>query len=147
MTLVNKVALVSLIALASASAQNPKPPDAKQRLWAAIGVSKPLYQLAEIEKLSVDFVVVNENGGAVDPGIGSSHLFINGVEPNDWSFVIINGIRSSNFYSLTPGEVLSFGYQLGPRYFAKPGIYVVRWEVGGVRSPDITFRVLPAPKP
>lgn len=113
------------------------------KLWVAIGVAQPVYQLAETAKLQVSFAVVNDGDAIADPGIGSSHLFINGTEPNDWSFVINNGIRSAYFTALPPGQVLSFGYQLGPRYFATPGIYTVRWQVGDFRSPEITFRVMP----
>ena len=115
----------------------------QSKLWVAIGVAQPIYQLAETAKLQVSFVVVNDGDKIADPRIGSSHLFINGTEPSDWSFVINNGIRSSYFTALPPGEILSFGYQLGPRYFSKPGVYTVHWQVGTFRSPDMTFRVMP----
>ena len=117
-----------------------KPP---AKLWVAIGVGRPVYHLAETATLQVSFVVVNDGAAIADPGIGSSRLFINGTEPNDWSFVINNGIRSSDFTALPPGQVFSFGYELGPRYFATPGIYTIRWQVGEFRSPEMTFRVVP----
>src|SRR5258708_24262962 len=75
--------------------------------------------------------------------IESSHLFVNGVEPKDWSFVIGNGLRNSYFKALPPGQILSFGYQLGPRYFSTPGIYSVRWEGPTYKSAEVTFRVMP----
>ena len=111
------------------------------KLWCAVGVAKPIYQLAETAKLQVSFVVVNDGDAIADPEIGSSHLFINGVEPSDWDFVINNGIRSAA--ALPEGEVLSFGYELGPRYFAAPGIYTVRWQLESCRSAEMTFRVMP----
>jgi hypothetical protein len=111
--------------------------------WIAIGVAQPVYRLADVAKLQVSFVVVNDGDAAADPGIGSSQLFINDIEPRDWRIVINNGIRSPSFTALPPGEVLSFSYQLGPRYFTKPGVYRVRWKAGSVQSPEITFRVLP----
>ena len=116
---------------------------AQPKLWIGIAVSKPAYSIDETARLQVFFAVVNDGESVVNPGIGSSHLFINGVEPQDWSFVINNGLRTPQFTALQPGDVLSFGYQLGPRYFAKPGQYVLRWQVGTFRSAETTFRVLP----
>ena len=48
-----------------------------------------------------------------------------------------------NLRVLPPGHVLSFGYMLGERYFAKPGIYTVRWWGDKFKAEPITFRVLP----
>jgi hypothetical protein len=84
----------------------------RPKLWVAIGVAQPVYHLAEIAKLQLSFAVVNDGNAVADPGIGSSHLFINGKEPDDWEIVINNGPRSDYFTALPPGEVLSFGYQL-----------------------------------
>jgi hypothetical protein len=91
----------------------------------------------------MSFAVVNDGVSTVDPNIESSHLFINGVEPKDWAFVIHNGIRGSSFYALPPGQTLQFGCLLGPRYFLKPGVYTVRWEGEDFKSQDLTFRVVP----
>ena len=121
-----------------ASQVKPQP-----RLWVAIGVAQPLYQLAETARLQVSFVVVNDGDAVADPGVGSSHLFINDIEPSDWRIVINNGLRTSSFTALPPGEVLSFEYELGPRYFATPGVYRVRWQVGNFRSPETTFLQMP----
>ena len=115
----------------------------QSKLWIAIGVAQPIYQLRETDRLQVSFVIVNDGDWIANPGIDSSHLFINGIEPKDWSFVISNGIRTSYFNALPAGKILSFGYQLGSRYFARPGIYTVFWQVGKVRSAEITFRVMP----
>jgi hypothetical protein len=113
-------------------------------LWLAIGVARPVFQLAEAATLQVSFAVVNDRDTIADPGIGSSHLFINGTEPNnDWRFVINNGIRTSYFAALPSGSFLSFSHQLGPRYFAKHGIYNVRWQARNFRSTEMTFRVMP----
>ncbi len=94
--------------------------------------------------MSLSFVVVNDGQVAANPRVESSHLFINGVEPDDWRNVIINGLRTPDFISLAPGNILSFGYELGPRYFSSPGIYSVRWEGENFKSAEITFRVMPA---
>ncbi len=115
----------------------------ENKLWLAIGVAKPVYQLAEIPKLQVDFAVVNDGDTITDPGIGSSHLFINGAEPKDWNLVINNGVRTSAFAALPSGQLLYFSYQLGGRYFGAPGIYTVRWQVRSFWSPEIVFRVMP----
>jgi hypothetical protein len=76
------------------------------------------------------------------PSVKSSHLFINGVEPEDWRNVIINGLRTPQFNSLPPGEWLDFGMSLG-RYFRRPGVYKVRWESHDFKTADLTFRVVP----
>jgi hypothetical protein len=67
------------------------------KLWAAIGVSQPVFQLHEAEKMAVSFIVVNDGLTEANPNVGSSHLFINGVEPKDWGFVISNGLRTPYF--------------------------------------------------
>jgi hypothetical protein len=114
------------------------------KLWAAISVPQPIFEEgADTERLAVDFGIVNDGPSTVDPNVESSHLLINGVEPQDWSFIIHNGIRGSSFYALPPGQSLQFGYLLGPRYFQKPGIYKVRWEGENFKSAELTFRVVP----
>ncbi|HLJ48781.1 MAG TPA: hypothetical protein VKU01_22345 [Bryobacteraceae bacterium] len=118
---------------------------AENKLWVAAGVDKSLYTASETSRLEVSFVVINDGDATVDPEVEGSHLLINGKEPEDWSIVIANGIRAANYRVLPPGGVLEFNYQLGPRYFAKPGVYTLRWEVGKFRSAEMTFRVLPAP--
>ena len=89
------------------------------------------------------FIVVNDGEAEANPRVEDSHLFINGVEPKDWVNVIINGLRSPSFWALPPHQVLSFGYQLGPGDFSKPGIYTLRWEGRNFSSATVTFRVLP----
>jgi hypothetical protein len=113
------------------------------KLWAAIGVSKPVFQLHEAEKMAVSYIVVNDGQIEANPNVESSHLFINGVEPKDWGIVISNGLRVPYFWALPPGKILSFSYQLGPGYFSKPGIYTLRWESQNFSSATVTFRVLP----
>jgi hypothetical protein len=127
------------------SGQNSAPAQAAPqiKLWAAIGVNKPVFQLQEAEKLSVQFIVVNDGETEANPRVEDSHLFINGVEPKDWINVIGNGLRTPYFWALPPRQVLSFGYQLGPGYFSKPGIYTLRWEGRNFSSATVTFRVLP----
>lgn len=123
-----------------AQAQKPK----QAKLWAAISVPQRIYvEGYGTEHLQIYFAVYNDGHLAVSPQVESSHLFINGVEPQDWSFVIANGIRNELFSSLPPGQVLQFTYLLGPRYFLKPGIYTVRWQGEDFKSPELTFRVVP----
>ncbi len=112
-------------------------------LWAGLSVPKSIFGESEAARLQISFTVVNDGRSAVNPRIGASHLSINGVEPNDWDMVINNGLRSPEFEALPPGHVLSFGYMLGERYFAKPGIYTVRWWGDKFKAEPITFRVLP----
>lgn len=138
------LALVVFLAAFPGGRPLPAQEGSKPKLWLALGVARPVFSVAEIATLQVSFAVVNDGDSVVDPEIGSSHLFINGVEPKDWNIVINNGLRSSDFTALPPGRLLSFGYQLGSRYFAKPGIYTVRWQVRNFRSADLIFRVMPA---
>lgn len=111
------------------------PVAAPQKFWAAISISPAVFQLKEAGTLQLSFAVVNDGDAAANPNVEASHLFINGSEAKDWSFIVSN--------TLPPGQTLSFAYQLGSRYFSTPGIYTVRWEGPNFRSPEITFRVMP----
>jgi|SRR5208283_1801795 len=135
----------AIMAATCASAQDSAvaPANSKIGLWAAVGVTRPLFQLGEAKTIQVSFAVVNDGRALVDPKIDSSHLYINGVEPKDWFLVIANGIRTLEFAALPPGKFLSFSYLLGPAYFVKPGIYTLRWEGPNLKASECTFRVLP----
>ena len=112
------------------------------RLWAGISVPQPVYGEGGVGKLQMSFAVVNDGNTTANPRIGASHLSINGIEPKDWPIVINNGVRSPEFEARPPGHFLSFGYQLGDRYFAKPGVYMVRWWGESFRSAPLTFRMV-----
>jgi hypothetical protein len=138
------VVVIAGFALAQDHASQGQKPKPTAKLWAAITVPQPIFEEGDdVEHLQINFGVVNDGQSMVNPNVESSHLFINGVEPPDWSFVIHNGIRGSSFYALPPGQALRFGYLLGPRYFQKPGVYTVRWEGENFKSPELTFRVVP----
>ena len=117
-------------------------PQTPAKLWAAISVAQPVFSLKEAGTLTLSFAVVNDGETAANPNVEASHLIINGAEPNDWRMIIGNGPRTAEFTALAPGRSLLFTYQLGSRYFAKPGVYTVRWEGPGYQSLEITFRVL-----
>jgi hypothetical protein len=136
--------LISMLpGFAIAQGRNDAQREPKQvALWAGISVAQPIFGEGGVEKLQISFGVVNDGIATVDPRIGSSHLSINGVEPKDWIFVINNGLRTPEFQALPPGHFLSFSYTLG-RYFAKPGVYTVRWWGENFRAQPITLRVLP----
>ena len=121
----------------------PKAVKAQTKLWAAVSVSQPIFDVRGIDQLQMHFTVVNDGETTVNPRIGSSHLLINGTEPKDWRITINNGPRDSSFDSLPPGRSVLFGYAMG-RLFAKPGIYTVRWQGENFRAPDLTFRVVAA---
>ena len=132
-----------LPSFAVAQDRNETQRESKQvALWAGISVAQPIFGEDGVEKLQISFGVVNDGSATVDPRIGASHLAINGVEPKDWLVVINNGLRTPEFQALPPGHFLSFSYMLR-RYFAKPGIYTVRWWGENFRAQPITFRVLP----
>jgi hypothetical protein len=141
-----RLAVFTIVLMASCLGQNNPPTKAGApiALWAAVGVTKPLFQLYEMQQMALSFIVVNDGTTTVNPRINSSRLLINGVEPKDWGIVIMNGLRTPDFESLAPGKILSFGYQLGPRYFSSPGTYSVRWEGENLKSAEVIFRVMPA---
>ncbi len=117
------------------------------KLWSAICViPEPIFDEARTQNLQIRFALVNDGNTTVNPRIDDSHLFINGVEPEDGPFGRVvrtsNAPRTSLFYALPPGQSLRFGYMLGS-YFGKPGIYNVRWEGKDFRSRELVFRVLP----
>jgi hypothetical protein len=136
--------MVMLPGIAAAQGRNDSRREAKQvSLWAGISVPQPIYGEGGTAKLTISFGVVNDGTSTANPKIGVSHLSINGVEPKDWPFVINNGLRSPESNALPPGHFLSFGYVLGERYFAKPGVYTVRWWGDNLTAAPITFRVVP----
>jgi hypothetical protein len=136
------IAMAALALAQDHASQGPKP-NPTVKLWAAITVPQPIFYESSLEDLSMSFAVVNDGVSTIDPNIESSHLLINGVEPKDWFIVIGNGPRNEWFSALLPGQVLQFGYHLGPRYFQKPGVYTVRWQGENFKSPELTFRVVP----
>jgi hypothetical protein len=136
------VILAAVPGLLPTEAQNrPKGEAHPIKLWAAISVSQPIFDVRQVEKLDISFAVTNDGDTTINPKVGSSHLFINGVEPKDWYLVIGNGPKPIDDL-LPPGRSLQFGYVMG-RYFEKPGIYTLRWQGENFRAREVTFRVLP----
>ena len=86
--------------------------------------------------------MVNDTPVTVNPNVEWSHLFVNGVELEGWSIIIGNGIRTTLFEALPPGNVLLFTYALG-NLFQKAGTDTVRWEGKNDTTPDLVFRVMP----
>jgi hypothetical protein len=130
-------------------AQGSRPATSKQestKLWAVITVQQPIFSEGQTQNLQLEFGLVNDGRTVANPHIESSHLFINGVEPQDGPFgaVVRDGFspQTADFGALAPGHSLRFGYAMG-RYFEKPGTYTVRWEGQHYRAPDLIFRVMP----
>jgi hypothetical protein len=140
------LAVSMLPGIAAAQSRNDSQQETKQvALWAAISVSQAIFYEPGAANVQISFGVVNDGTSTVNPNIGASRLSINGIEPKDWPFIINNGIRSLEHEALPPGHFLSFSYVLGDRYFAKPGVYTVRWWGDDFKAQPITFRVLPLP--
>jgi len=116
------------------------------KLWAAITVQEPIFSEGQTQSLQLAFGLVNDSRTVANPDIQSSHLFINGVEPQDGPFGAVvrdgSGPQTADFGALSPGHSLRFGYAMGS-YFEKPGVYTVRWEGRHFRAPDLIFRVMP----
>jgi hypothetical protein len=135
----------SLLCVLSIGLLSPmdQPSEVHAKLWAAISVSKPIFEQGEVTKaLQIHFALVNEGKKVVDPEIRSSHLFVNGKELKDWDFIIAGGIRDDRFKAFPPADNLSFCYSLG-NHFEKPGIYKVHWKGKAFDAPEIVFRVVP----
>jgi Carboxypeptidase regulatory-like domain len=111
-------------------------------LWAAISIPQPIIFKADTEKIQLYFALFNDGTSTINPKIGESRLFINGVELNDWHFMLSNGLRGAFWNSLPPGHSEIFSPVLGS-CFQKPGVYTVRWQGQNFSAPAITFRVLP----
>ena len=96
--------------------------------WRGSEPYRPIYvEGSDTDRLQVYFGIYNDGASAVSPNVESSHLYVNGVEPKDWSLVISNGIRNELFSSLPPGQTLQFTYLtvLPLRHNARCVIFVV----------------------
>jgi hypothetical protein len=68
-------------------------PTKTSKLWAAISVPQPIYvEGSETDRLQVYFGIYDGGDSTVSPNVESSHLFINGTEPQDWSFAHLPGV-------------------------------------------------------
>jgi len=116
----------------------------EKKLWAAISTSTPIrdWPAFSVDVFTVHFALVNDGDKTVDPKIESSQLLVNGKELKNWDYIIANGIRSTNWKSLTPGDHLHFTYGLG-KDFEEPGIYKLKWKGKAFESAEIVLRVLP----
>ena len=135
--------MARLAVLFLAAALSFAAPASEISLSATISVPQSVFHLKETDKLNMDFTVTNRGTATADPDITSTQLVVNGEAQGGWTMVMANGPRTSQFEALPPGQTLWFGYQLGPAYFGKPGVYKVRWKGPNYETPEITFRVLP----
>jgi hypothetical protein len=103
--------LVILILLSAQGTANAQ--EQPSKLWAALSITQPVFTPSETGKLQIYFAVVNDTLATVNPNVEASHLFVNGVELEAWTMIIGNGIRTSLFEALPPGNVLLFTYALG----------------------------------
>jgi hypothetical protein len=112
-------------------------------LWAAVGVSKPLFREGQTKDLRITFALVNDGVEALDPEIASSEIIVNGAALRDSGFILGNGPKPLDWKALPPGGSLEFGYALG-EYFGKPGTYRVAWKGKNFEARPVDFRVMPA---
>ncbi len=92
-----------------------------QGMWASVSVPEPNYvEGINTASITVRFSLLNDGTVPLSTYYEESHLLVNGVEPRDWSFAIVNGFGMAN--SLAPGQHTQLGIGIGDRYFAKPGI-------------------------
>jgi hypothetical protein len=112
-------------------------------LWAALGVSHPLFVQGRAQDLSIDFTLVNDGSKPIEPKLAESRIVINGKELAESGWIKGSGVRAADIRSLSPGERLEFRLPFGD-YFHEPGIYRVSWKGQRFHSPEIVFRILPA---
>ncbi len=99
--------------------------------------------------------MMSDSNEPLVPRIRSSKLLINGQAYQHWPNIVSDlsttGRQASLhdkvhvYDTLRPDEGIVFGHHF-EEAFSKPGIYRVRWEGDGFRSPEIMFRVVPAKK-
>jgi hypothetical protein len=100
--MIKRAVFLSALALTSFSQEqrNSAAASRKYSMWAGIGISQPVFEHADLERLQIYFAVVNDGSATVNPNVESSQLIINGVEPETWPFTIANGIRTEQFSTL-----------------------------------------------
>ena len=135
---------IPLLAAADTAKQEAGKPASK--LWAALSVGQPVFEVKEVKRLQICFALVNDGTEVVKPDLDSSQLLVNGKNLKDWDFIIANGIQDDRWDALPPGDYLLFSLGLG-KYFEKPGVYKVSWKGKGFASNEVVFRVLPAKGP
>jgi hypothetical protein len=138
-----RFAALALAITCLATAQGRQSPANNETVWASITIQPSvLWMGANQPILHAYFTIVNDGTATIDPKVGSSHLLINGVEPEDWKDVVNTGNRTSEFDSLPPGRPLQFAFDLGS-YFTAAGLYTVGWLGENFKAADVTIRVLP----
>jgi RNA polymerase sigma factor (sigma-70 family) len=118
-------------------------------LWAAITVGRPIEWVYKErgDSVTLYFALMNDGDKPVDTKVKSSRLMINDKAYEDWSRIVLDvggpagSRRAKRLDSLPPGDCVQFGYGL-KEAFSHPGIYRVRWEGEGFKSPEIVFRVI-----
>lgn len=106
--------------IAATQGRNESQRHAKQNLWAAMAVQQPVCPKNRINDLTLTFAIVNDGNSTVNPAVPSSHLFINGVELEQWRFISSNGPRTSSFTALPSKRTFLFSCGCG-EYFPEGG--------------------------
>jgi RNA polymerase sigma factor (sigma-70 family) len=118
-------------------------------LWAAITVGRPIEWVYKErgDSVTLYFALMNDGDKPIDTKVKSSKLIINDKAYEDWSRIVLDvgghagSRRSKRLDSLPPGDCVEFWYGL-KEAFSQPGVYRVRWEGEGFKSPEIMFRVI-----
>jgi len=139
--------MLLILGLSSLRLVCAKPRQEQPKIWAAIGVNKPLFRAGEIREdkdLLLYFIVVNDGSSAINPKFDSSKLVVNGSEPADLNNGVFgSGLRSTYDSALPPGKSLEHVYGIGER-FKKPGVYKIVWKGEEFETLPIVFRIMPS---
>jgi hypothetical protein len=91
----------------------------------------------ELESLTVELSVTNENDETIDLQLPSSTLLVDGQRSLSWNIAIANGAREARESALPPGDSITVARVMGSGLVKDPGDHEVVIEVRGVRSPPV----------
>jgi hypothetical protein len=89
----------------------------------------------ELESLTVDLTVTNEDDETVDLQLSSSTMLVDGERSLSWNIAIANGAREARESALPPGDSITVSRVMGSGLVRDAGDHEIVVEVRGVRSP------------
>lgn len=94
-------------------------------------------------KFVIAMSVTNVHDRIIEPELHLTKLMVNGKESVAWMEAISNGHRSSNWFSLLPGQSVSISWStMGDQLFPTPGIYILQLRLRALKSDEVKITVL-----
>jgi hypothetical protein len=120
--------------------------DEPGKLWAAIGISKSVFdpETWTIDRPKVHLILVNDRTHAIETGVRESVLVVNGKpRPGEaWDAALEKGLGGNTSEKLRPGEQLEVVCPL-QEVITEPGIYRVSWRAKNFESSEAVYRLMP----